>query len=397
MSTVAIDIIQAEKTDVERFTDSESSILRLILFKINDVTISSLMNLAKMSLECHRLMYNEEAKFMTPSVLTLKAIDVILYSKLHADNRIEFFEKIVKCSMREQPKIVLSAQKCFNNLTIECSTVKHFLSKMPRLESPLATERRKEKTKLESNPLTSDEWRFGVSLLELLQSKTENMKNQHELVPVLFDILENCLRSPGELNVEYVKQIVLSLLLDISQEITKQGKSINSFGLKESSLKPELVVKCIKESENPQTHHHALLLLAQLALMTPDQVLNDMMTIFTFVGTTLARHEDSYSFQIIAKIIENIIPTITKMKRSEDEIIPILKIFASIVLSVPEHRRLMIFGKLMRTLDADKFLWIFDGLILQQQVVNHQKGSVQVANNKFFLSMFYKLSIFLLG
>lgn len=385
MSEIAVNIIKSEKSEVQRFSDSESKILKISLMKINDTTITNLLNLVKSAIECHRLMFNEDGKFMTPSLLALKSIDENVFMKLHPDNRMEIIEKIVKCSMRDQAKIVSSAQKCFQILPIESSHIKSFLMKMPHIQTQ--TQKKKDK-KFEQNPLTSDVWKFNVSLLELLQNRTKQLKNFHELVPLLFDILDNCLRALPEWNVEYVKQILLSLLLDICQNITKDGKSLKAFGLSESQFKPELVVKCIKESENPQTHHHALLLLAQLALMTPDQVLTDMMEIFTFVGTTLARHEDSYSFQIIAKIIENIVPKITKTKRNDNEIISILKIFASIVLNVPEHRRLMIFDKLLRTMGEDQFLWIFVGLVLQQQVVNHKKGAAQVSlriSNKFLI------------
>lgn len=192
----------------------------------------------------------------------------------------------------------------------------------------------------------------------------------------LFDVLGNCLRSTTESNFEYTRQIVLSLLLVTCQKVSPDGKAHCTVGI-DDMLKTELFVRCIKELENPQTHHHALLLLAQLALMTPDQVLNDMMTIFTFVGTTLIRQDDSYSFQIIARIIENVVPTLAVGKRVAEDIIPILKIFASIVLQVPEHRRLMLYVKLLNTLNADKYLWMFVGLVLESQVTNHKKGAAQ--------------------
>jgi U3 small nucleolar RNA-associated protein 10 len=111
--------------------------------------------------------------------------------------------------------------------------------------------------------------------------------------------------------------------------------------------------------------------------LTPDQVLQDIMTIFTFVGTALVRHDDSYSFQIIAKIIENVIPKLTKGKETDEELIPILRVFTSIILNVPEHRRLMLYVKLLTTLEAEKYLWLFIAVLLEQHVVQHQKGPVQ--------------------
>lgn len=375
MSQVALKIIDEIAPGVYRFDDFQSSIIKLVLMKINPATIASLWNLTRTSLECHHLLTDDDGKYLTPSILCLRSIDDDIFAKLHPDHRMEIFQQVVKCSMMDHPRIVQASQKVFHNISIDCKVVKTMLTNMPRLEQQQKG-KRKSTVVLES-PLTSLEWKFGVTLLELLQNKSKSLTNQHELIPVLFDVLDNCLRSSAESNVEYVRQIVLSLLLVICQKVSPDGRAHRAVGIQDGMLKTELVIKCIKESANPQTHHHALLLLAQLALMTPEQVLNDIMTIFTFVGTTLVRHEDSYSFQIIAKIIENVVPTLAHGQRGDDDVIPILKIFASIILQVPEHRRLLLYVKLLTTLNADKFLWMFVGLVMESQVMNHQRSASQ--------------------
>lgn len=373
---VAVKKIDEIDDSIYRFDEYQSAIIKLVLMKINQSTISALWKLVTKTLECHRLLTDDDGKYLTPSILVLKAIDAEIIAKLHPDHRSEIFNKIVKCSMNEHPKIVQASQKIFHSMDVDCRIVKVMLMKMPKLEQQ---QQSKKKTIENShkNPLKTEEWKVGQTLLELLQNKTKGLSYQHELIPVLFDVLDNCLRSSPESNVEYTRQIVLSLLLLTCQKVSPDGHAHRSVGIQDVMLKTELVVRCIKESENPQTHHHSLLLLAQLALMTPDQVLNDMMTIFTFVGTTLIRQDDSYSFQIIAKIIENVVPTLASGKRGDDDVIPILKIFASIVLQVPDHRRLMLYVKLLSTLNVDKYLWMFIGLVLESQVTNHQKSSAQ--------------------
>ena len=117
-----------------------------------------------------------------------------------------------------------------------------------------------------------------------------------------------------------------------------------------------------------------MLLLAQLATITPDQVHHDMMSIFTFIGSAIVRHDVSYSFQIISKIIENVIPTLVEgLKQNDEEIIPILRIFAAIALNVPEHRRQMLYKKLLETLGVEKYLWMFIAILMEAQVMNHDK------------------------
>ena len=375
MMQVALKVIEDVKGCIYRFDEYQSLVIKLVLKKINQGTIGSLWNLAMKSLDCHRLLTDDDGKYLTPSILVLRSIDEDIFAKLHPQHRDELFNKIIKCSMNEHPRIVQAAQKVFHNIDIDCKVVKSMLVKMPRLE-PLR-KGKADKSAVHENPLSSDEWKFGVTVLELLQNKTKGLTNQHELIPILFDVLDNCLRSSPESNVEYTRQIVLSLLLLTCKKVSPDGSGHRSVGIQDSMLKTELVIKCIKESENPQTHHHSLLLLVQLAIMTPDQVMNDMMTIFTFVGNKLVRQDDSYSFQIIAKIIENVVPTLAAGKRGEDDVIPILKIFASIVLQVPEHRRLILYVKLLSTLNVDKFLWMFVALVMESQVMNHLKGIAQ--------------------
>lgn len=375
-SRIAQSLIEEAEKQItgNSFDEHKSTIIKLMLMKLNHSNISISWNVVTIALDCHQMLSAGDGKFWTPSMLVLRSIDEETFTKLHPDHRSQIFQKIIKCSMNEHPRIVQSSQRVFQFVPIDCKIVKAIIAKMPQLEQPRG---RKQSQPQVAHPLQSEDWKVGMTLLELLQNKSKGLVDQHELIAVLFDLLEKCMKSSAESEVEYTRQIVLSLLLNICQKVSPDGNSHRALGLSDSTLKTELVVKCIKESENPQTHHHALLLLAQLALMTPDQVLNDMMAIFTFVGTTLIRHEDSYSFQIISKIIENVVPTLTQGKQDNEDVIPILKIFASIVVQVPYHRRLLLFKKLLLTLGAEKYLWMFIGLVMESQVMTHQKGQVQ--------------------
>lgn len=356
------------------FDEHKSTIIKLVLMKLNQTNLSSSWNLVITALECHQMLSTDDGKFYTPSMLVLRSIDEESFTKLHPDHRSQIFQSIIKCSMNEHPRILQASQRVFQLVPIDCKVVKSIIAKMPQLGELRG---KKQAASLMANPLLTEDWKVGMTLLELLQNKSKGLVNQQELIAVLFDLLEKCTKSTAESEVEYTRQIVLSLLLSICQKISPDGKGHRALGIGDGALKSELVVKCIKESENPQTHHHALLLLAQLALMTPDQVLNDILAIFTFVGTTLVRHEDSYSFQIISKIIENVVPTLTQDRRGDEDVVPILKIFASIVIQVPYHRRLLLFKKLLQTFGPEKYLWMFIGLVMESQVMSHQKGQVQ--------------------
>lgn len=356
------------------FNENHAAIIKLVLMKFNQTTASGMWNLAIKSLKCHYIMNDEEGKILTPSILLLQSIDNELYAKLHPDHKLEIFNAIIECSMSEQPRIIQTAQRVFYGIDPDYKIIRNALVKLTKSSQKSGTTAAAAKS--QNGFFESKEWKFGVAVLELLQNKTKDIEGEHELLSILFDILHNCLRS-ADSDMEYIKQIILSLLLTICKQISASGKNHRVLGINDAIFKTELIIRCVKESQNPQTHHHSLLLLAQLALMIPDQVLRDIMTIFTFVGTALVRHDDSYSFQIITKIIENIVPILLKGATQKDEIVPVLRTFSSIALDVPVHRRLMMYVKLMNTFGAENYLWMFIGTLLEIQVSQHQKAESQ--------------------
>lgn len=85
-----------------------------------------------------------------------------------------------------------------------------------------------------------------------------------------------------------------------------------------------------------------------------------------------------YSFQIITNIISSIIPTLTRINENKSQaernelVVPVLKVFSDIILDVPEHRRLPLYTKLLETLDADTYLWMFLAILIESYVIHHQ-------------------------
>lgn len=358
---LATKIIDNCTADVFFFNENQSTIIKLVLMNISQETVGNLWDLAMKAINCHHLLNNED-KILTPSILLLQSIDSELFGKLHTARKQEIFTGIIECSMNEQARVVQAAQKVFFNISLDYKMIQNVLVNLPK------------SFKENENIGSSKQWKFGVTLLELLQNKSKGTQGQHELLPSLFDLLATCLQTPDESEIEYVKQIVLSLILTICKTISPDGRSHQKLsGINSSVFKTELIIKCVKESQNPQTHHHSLLLLAHIALMFPEQVLRDITTIFTFVGTALVRQDDSYSFQIITKIIENIIPNLLKSGQ-EKEVISILKTFAAIVLDVPIHRRIALYVKLLDILQTEKYLWMFIACLLETEVRQHKKS-----------------------
>ena len=45
-----------------------------------------------------------------------------------------------------------------------------------------------------------------------------------------------------------------------------------------------------------------------------EQVLHNIMAIFTFMGSSILRQDDAYSYQIISKIVDTIIPILIQVR-----------------------------------------------------------------------------------
>ncbi|KAM7381034.1 hypothetical protein PAMA_012054 [Pampus argenteus] len=211
-------------------------------------------------------------------------------------------------------------------------------------------------------------WQRVTLILELLQHK-KKLKRAQMLVPVLFSLLARSLEtcSGDDTNMEYTKQLLLSCLLNVCHKLCPDGAPLGTDVLDEDKFSVELVVQCIRASDMPQTHHHALLLLGTVASIFPEKVLHNIMPIFTFMGANIMRLDDAYSFRVIDQTVQMVIPALIQAQRLSDGwssahldtvVTRIAHVFADALPHVPEHRRLPILTQLVTTLGPARFLWV---------------------------------------
>lgn len=211
-------------------------------------------------------------------------------------------------------------------------------------------------------------WQRVTLILELLQHK-KKLKRAQTLVPVLFSLLSRSLEasSGDDTNREYTKQLLLSCLLNVCNKLSPDGAPVGTDVLDEDKFSVELVVQCIRASDMPQTHHHALLLLGTVASIFPEKVLHNIMPIFTFMGANIMRLDDAYSFRVIDKTVQMVIPALIQAQQLSDGrssahvdavVTRIAHVFADALPHVPEHRRLPILTQLVTTLGPARFLWV---------------------------------------
>ncbi|XP_076024052.1 HEAT repeat-containing protein 1 isoform X2 [Genypterus blacodes] len=283
------------------------------------------------------------------------------------------------------PLLANTISSVFKGIALDAQLVANELS-LPERRAPTETVQQSRRSKVllrkaaergEAGPAEGAvSWHRVTLILELLQHK-KKLKGGQALVPALFTLLSRSLEaSPAEhSNVEYTKQLLLSCLLNICHKLSPAGGPVSPDVLDEERFSVELVVQCIRVSDMPQTHHHALLLLAAVAGMFPEKVLHNIMPIFTFMGANIMRLDDAYSFRVIDRTVQTVIPALIKAHSLSDGessahvdavVTRIVRVFVDALPHVPDHRRLPVLAQLVSTLGPDRFLWVLMLLLLKQ-------------------------------
>jgi hypothetical protein len=208
-----------------------------------------------------------------------------------------------------------------------------------------------------------------IAFLEFLQTiPTDGLL---ELVPRIVVLLDGLLNFPIESfsNVEYCKQLVLLVLESIIKDSPEASE------ISEDLFRVDLIVQCIRITDNPQTHNAALLLLATIGKVHSEIVLVNIMPVFTFMGANILRQDDNYSFHVVQKTLETIIPAL--LRGDEDPLVyvkKVLQVFVNALEHVPSHRRLKLFTILAQTIGAQEYLGTLLVLLIAHPMIELEKS-----------------------
>ncbi|CAG2053456.1 unnamed protein product [Timema podura] len=386
---------------------NHSIILRNVLGKLEQTTSDCLKHekcweLVESALkDSHTVVWADNGTPTCPAIVTLTQLSQVPLEHLPSKLQQKLVTLLIEISTDTDLADVLSACRHFmKKIFLDASIVVEELTKMRDVQGNEITPTGRSKRLRRSvnlapslSLLQSPTWKRGVTLLEFVQNK-KKLNSVHLMLPVLFDILKKSLEFETQAPVEYTKQLVLSSILNCCQKLSPEGEPIDSdLFVPERTFNVELIVHCIRATQNPQTHHHALLVLAHLAGMIPEQVLHNMMSIFTFMGYSVLRHDDAFSFQVISKIMETIIPVLIKASQSDKissvgdheltcTIARVLSVFTVALLDIPEHRRLPLFYKLLSTVDPDRSLWLLLCLVVESHVSCWAEGDLPKGHSK---------------
>ncbi|CAH1183154.1 unnamed protein product [Phaedon cochleariae] len=365
---VALDILIKNPETIKGF---EAKVLGHIVSRIEADVLSKLTlesdtwTLIQTCIKNDRaIIHNDSEDKICPSPLMLNQLDKEIFNKLPEPIVEKLLDTIIDISSTAQnPEVLPAASRIFKHIDLDAKLILEQLNAMRDVQSSKqdpSKKRRRVSVVPTVDILDTLDWKKGVTVLEFLQDK-KKIRNVESLLQVLFELLKRCLDFDEQTAVEYPKQLLLSSILHCCSK-TETVLPENVFNI-------EVIVQCIRASQNPQTHHHALLVLAHTAHLIPTQVLHHMMAIFTFMGSSVLRHDDAYSFQIISKIIDTIIPILVKDNQSSD-IAKVLRVFVDALLDVPEHRRTPLYKQLLERIEAKENLYIFLLLVFESQVMH---------------------------
>ncbi|XP_057330198.1 HEAT repeat-containing protein 1 homolog [Microplitis mediator] len=353
-----------------------------ILQRFNCITVEALKQesvwrLFDQAMSTHQLQVPLEGKSKSPSIVLLKQIDQIFFdkcSKIASGLQKKIVAKLVDIVTDcEIGTIVAAANRAVKRIKIDAQLVVDELRTMKEAKLPEedtsamnpARKRRSARLKqihLRPEIINTREWKRGITVLEFIQ-RAENIINEELLLPVLFELLRLCLAFEEQSPLEYTNQLLLSTIYHLASK---------GLPISDAHQQVDLISQCIRISQNPQTHHHALLVLVQLFKIADiETALHNIMPIFTFMGSSVLRQDDAYSIQIISKTIETVVPIINATN-DETHACAILRIFVVSLPDIPEHRRVPLFNKLLQLLE--NHLHLFYLLTFESHVLNQGKN-----------------------
>jgi len=132
----------------------------------------------------------------------------------------------------------------------------------------------------------------------------------------------------------------------------------------------ESIIDCLRESQQKETQKIALILISSVAHNFKKEILDYVITIFTFIGTNLLHCDDQYTIQIVFDTMEAIIPIL--LNDVNDTKDAVINVFVDSLPDIPAHRRLHLFRKLLNMLgEKDHLSVIFMKVI--ERTVNKSK------------------------
>ncbi|KAI0742763.1 hypothetical protein C8Q80DRAFT_1221194 [Daedaleopsis nitida] len=333
----------------------------------------------------------KEARWARARDALLHRLQHGLFAKLTVDRKSQLCRTLLQIGAEDVDSSIVCKKALANVLDDGALVIRLFVSlqpqPMPGAGAPPANKRpRVEKT---ATAAASQE----LSPLAVLAEVVASLKitGTLELISCLLESLSKVASHvpPDVADRRYVEQLLMSALENIVEHFP------SSTVVAPGSIRVDTLVEILRTSENPQTFHQACLLMASLARVVPDAVLHNIMPIFTFMGSNVFHRDDTYSFRVVQKTIDNIVPVmVASLKEGHgsgvdlyDAAREFLRVFTNAATHVPRHRRVGFFSHLVDTLGPADFLAPITMLLVDRVANRVVRQSATESGGSLFLPL----------
>jgi len=230
----------------------------------------------------------------------------------------------------------------------------------------------------------AQKWVQTSWLLEVIEKMLRGRQQNTDEWEVLTRPLFVLLRKVVDMEVEE-GTYKLSLLLSVLQHLLSSVSDPALVKMDRGNLDPELLVHCIRTSPSPDTRQAALQVLARCAVANPDFILQNSITIFTFMGSHLLKVDSKHSFQVACQALEVIIPAIKsaceapgKAHQLQATCLGVLTTFVDASMDIPTHRLTEFMVRLINCLGDREHLWIATLLLVRKDKTGGEKRVVEL-------------------
>ncbi|OSD00001.1 hypothetical protein PYCCODRAFT_1479448 [Trametes coccinea BRFM310] len=299
-----------------------------------------------------------DGQWERPRATLLHHLQHGLFAKLSIDRKVQLCQKLLRIAV-EDDSAALNCKKLLSSVLSDGTLILRLLVALQPTGDD-ATQPASKRARVEKSATAAQI--EEISLLAVLAEALGSVKVPGclELISCLLETLHKVTHNvaPDTADRRFVEQLIMSAVENFVQQFPASAV------VPPGSLRVDTLVEILRTSENPQSFHQASLLMASLARIAPDAVLHNVMPIFTFMGSNVFHRDDSYSFRVVQKTIDSIVPVMVASLKSKygsgmdlyRAARDFLRVFTGAANHIPRHRRVHFFTHLVDTLGPSDFL-----------------------------------------
>ena len=216
------------------------------------------------------------------------------------------------------------------------------------------------------------------------------LSNIEALIPqcfLLLSVLHKWRDVVDPLSLEYNNNLLFSLMTQLIKSV-----SPSKLYIFEPTFDVLQIIRTIQSTMNVHVQVQGYLLLSEAARLMPDRTIHNIMPIFTFMGTSIVRNDDGYSFQVILQAIESLVPPLVKVEGIDRPVLSlvtaVLQVFVDAYSHIPSHRRISLYVHLANVLGSSQYLYLLLILLILKATADQSGATGRISFAKSMLANF---------